>query len=286
MRITVLGASGFVGRHLVAALRARGDDVRAASLRKLEDAVAACDGAQAVVNLAGEPIAQRWTPRVKTKLRASRIDATRALLEALRRGASRPSVYVSASAIGYYGTSETSTFVESSAPGTDFLAHLCVDWEAAADAAAALGMRVAKVRTGLALGTDGGALAKLLPVFRAGAGGVVASGRQWYSWIAIDDLIGVYVLALDRVEGPLDATAPNPVRNAEFTRALARTLHRPAVLPVPAFALRALLGEAALVLTQGQRVLPERTAATGYAFRYPSLDEALGALLCSRKGRA
>jgi uncharacterized protein (TIGR01777 family) len=278
LRVAVIGAGGFVGRHLVAALRARGDEVVTASLRDPAAAARACSGAGAVVNLAGEPIAQRWTPQVKERIRSSRVDATRALLSGLGSVAEKPRAYVSASAVGYYGTSEDATFVETSAPGSDFLAEVCVAWEAAAMEATRIGMRVAVVRTGIALGTDGGALEKLLPIFRLGLGGPVASGRQWYSWVHIDDLVGVYLHAIDGGEGPYDATAPEPVRNAEFTTALGRALHRPAILLAPAFALRLALGDAANMVVLGQRVLPERTTASGYRFRYPQIDAAFAQL--------
>jgi uncharacterized protein (TIGR01777 family) len=279
MKITIAGASGFIGRHLVTALRARGDDVTTTSLRDPSAAASACAGADAVVNLAGEPVAQRWTPGAKAKIRSSRVEAGRAFIEALGHLPQIPKAYVSASAIGYYGTSEDETFDESSAPGGDFLADVCVAWEATADGAAAHGMRVAKIRTGLVLGTDGGALAKLLPLYRIGAGGIVGGGRQWYSWIHIADQVGIYLHALDGQAGVLDATAPEPVRNAEFTRALGAALHRPTLFPAPAFAVALVLGEGALVVTHGQRVLPKRTLATGYQFTYPALDGALRALV-------
>jgi uncharacterized protein (TIGR01777 family) len=274
VNVTVLGASGFVGKHLVAALRARGDQVRTASLRDPGVAAAACAGAGAVVNLAGENVAQRWTPAVKERIRSSRVDAPRALLQALAKLDDPPNAYVSASAIGYYGTSEDDTFDETSGPGRDFLAGVCAEWEAEAQRAEAFGARVALVRTGLALGTDGGALAKLLPLFKLGAGGVVASGRQWYSWIHIADLVGIYLAAIDGFAGALDGTAPNPVRNAEFTTSFARALHRPAFFPVPGFALQLVLGEGALVVAEGQRVLPARTTSLGYRFRFATIDEA------------
>jgi uncharacterized protein (TIGR01777 family) len=278
MRVAIVGASGFIGRHLSAALRTRGDDVVALSLRDPAAAAAACDGADAVVNLAGESVAQRWTPAAKEKIRASRVDAPRALIAAFATLARKPAAYVSASAIGYYGTSEDATFSEASPPGSDFLAGVCVEWEATADTAAEYGMRVAKIRTGLVLGTDGGALPKLLPAFRLGAGGVVASGRQWYSWIHIDDVVGIYLHALDGTSGALDATAPEPVRNSAFTVELAKALHRPAIFPVPAFAIGMMLGEGAVVVTEGQRVLPERTLATGYRFRFAEIATAFAAL--------
>jgi len=282
VNVTVLGASGFVGKHLLAALAARGDAVKTASLRDLAAAASACAGADAVVNLAGETVAQRWTPAVKERIRSSRVDAPRALIDTLAKLPEPPKAYVSASAIGYFGTSEDDTFDESSPPGRDFLAHVCVEWEAEAQRASVFGARVALVRTGLALGIDGGALAKLLPLFRAGAGGIVASGRQWYSWIHIADLVGIYLAAIDGFEGVLDATAPEPVRNAEFTRAFAAALHRPAFLPVPAFAVGLVLGEAALVVTEGQRVLPTRTASLGYAFRFPGIDAAFADLFAGK----
>jgi uncharacterized protein (TIGR01777 family) len=282
MQITLIGASGFIGQPLSAALRARGDDVRTASLRDPAAAAQACRGSHVVVNLAGEPVAQRWTPSAKAKIRASRVDAAHALFEALAKLDKPPRAYVSSSAIGYYGTSDTATFDETNGPGNDFLAEVCVAWEAAADRFAALSMRVTKVRTGLVLGPGGGALGQLLPIFRLGAGGVVASGKQWYSWIHLADEIGIYLHAIDGAEGTdgaLDATAPNPVRNAEFTRALGAALHRWAIVPTPAFAVSLLLGEGALVVTRGQRVLPSRTLASGYRFRYETIDAALAAIV-------
>lgn len=278
MKITVIGASGFIGGHLASALRARGDIVTLASLRDPSAAAGASDGSDVVVNLAGEPVAQRWSPEVKAKIRSSRVEAPRAFIEALGKLANPPKAYISASAIGYYGTSDTATFDESSAPGTDFLAEVCVAWEAEADRAAAFGMRVAKIRTGLVLGVDGGALAKLLPIFKVGGGGPVASGTQWYSWIHIDDQVGIYLHAIDGADGVLDATAPTPVRNVDFTKALAAALHRPAFFPVPAFAMSLLLGEGAVVVTSGQRVLPTRTLASGYAFTYPTIAGAMEAI--------
>jgi uncharacterized protein (TIGR01777 family) len=279
MKVTLVGASGFVGRHLAAALGARGDTVTPISLRDPEKAAGACEGASAIVNLAGEPVAQRWTTEAKKRIRASRVDAPAALIAALGKLAHPPQAYVSASAIGYYGNSQTETFDETSGPGDDFLAGVCAEWEKTADLAASLGMRVSKIRTGLALGPDGGALAKLLPLFKLGGGGIVASGRQWYSWIHIDDLVGIYLHAIDGAEGALNASAPNPVTNAQFTHALGKAVHRFTIFPAPAFAVQAVLGEAAIIVTEGQRVLPTRTIATGYAFAQPTIFEALVALL-------
>jgi uncharacterized protein (TIGR01777 family) len=279
MRVTILGATGFIGRPLGAALRARGDVVVEATLRDPARAAQASAQSDVVVNLAGAPVSVRWTDAAKRAMTTSRVDLPHAYLDALARVDNRPRAYVSASGVGYYGTSLTETFVESSPPGDDFLARLCVAWEAEADRAAALGMRVTKVRSGLVLGLGGGVLGKLLPVFRLGAGGVVASGEQWYSWIHIDDQVGIYLRAIDGADGVLNATAPSPVTNRDFTHALGRAVGRPTLFPVPAFAATLMLGEGGYILTEGQRVLPERTLVQGYAFRYPDLDEALRSLL-------
>ncbi len=279
MNVVLLGGSGFVGRHLGAALRERGDVTTLASLRNPEEAARAAAACDAVVNLAGEPLAQRWNSSLKRRIEESRVDLPRRFLQLLAQASRRPAAYVSAAAIGYYGTSETATFDEDSPPGDDFLARVCVAWEREAGRAADLGMRVAIVRTGVALAPDGGALAKILPPFRAGAGGRVGSGRQWLSWVHIDDLVGIYLMALARVEGVVNACAPNPVTNAAFTAELGAALHRPAKLPVPTLALRALLGEGADILLKGQRVLPRRTELLGYRFRFPELTGALANLL-------
>ncbi|MBV8498256.1 MAG: TIGR01777 family oxidoreductase [Candidatus Eremiobacteraeota bacterium] len=279
MRLLLLGGSGFVGRHLSEALRERGDTVTLASLRDPAEAARAAASCEAIVNLAGEPIAQRWTAALKRRIEESRVAMPRRFLELVAQNSRQGSVYVSASAIGYYGTSETETFDEQSPPGHDFLARVCAAWEGEARAAAGLGMRVAIVRNGITLGTDGGALRKILPPFRAGAGGRVGSGRQWFSWIHITDAVGIYLMAIDRVEGALNACAPAPVTNAEFTAELGSALHRPAMLPVPTLALRALLGEGTDMLLKGQRVLPRRTEQLGYRFRFPELRAALANLL-------
>ncbi len=283
MNVLLLGASGFVGRHLAKALRARGDEITEGSLRDPPGAAELAADCDAVVNLAGEPISQRWNASVKLRVEASRVDAPRRFLDALTKRSRRCDTYVSASAIGYYGTSETETFVEESPPGDDFVAGVCVGWEREARRASELGMRVAIVRTGVALGTDGGALEKLLPPFRLGLGGTIGNGRQWFSWIHIDDLVRIYIMALDSapsgVEGPLNASAPNPVTNATFTNELAASLKRPASFRVPTFALRALLGEGAELALKGQRVLPRRTQQLGFHFRFSELRDALANLL-------
>lgn len=279
MNITILGASGFIGRALVATLTKRGDTVNTASLRDPARAADASDGSDVVVNLAGAPVAERWTEERKRAIAHSRVDLPHAYLTALERVTKRPAAYVSASATGYYGISRTATFTETSPPGDDFLARVCTAWEAEASRASALGMRVALVRTGLVLGRDGGVLGKLLPLFRTGLAGPVASGQQWYSWIHLDDVIGIYLLAIDGASGPLNATAPNPVTNRDFTKALAAAVHRPALFPAPEFALKLVFGEGAYVVTEGQRVLPTATLAAGYSFRFPEINAACADLV-------
>lgn len=282
MRVLILGARGFIGRHLTAALQARGDAVRAASLRDPYGAASHATGCDAVVNLAGAPIAQRWSPRVKREIEESRTQLPRKFLDALGGITARPRAYISASAIGFYGTSETQTFVESSPAGHDFLARVCARWEDVAWTARALRMRVACVRTALALGSDDGVLARLLPPFRAGLGGPLGNGKQWFSWAHVDDVVGLYLMALDGVEGVLNAASPHPVTNAEFAKTLGDVLHRPSVVPVPTFALKAMFGEGARAMLEGQRVLPERTLAMGYTFEHPTLREALTSLIARR----
>jgi uncharacterized protein (TIGR01777 family) len=279
MRVGVSGASGFIGRHLCAALRARGDEVRETSMREPRQAASVASECDAFVNLSGETLAQRWNDRVKARILESRTALPAQFFDALAAFDHKPRVYVSASAIGYYGTSETATFIEADPPGNDFLARVCVDWERVALRAVTLGMRATCVRAGLVLGTDGGALQKLLPLFKAGTGGRVGSGRQWYSWIHIDDAIAIYLLALDRIGGAINATAPNPVQNAEFTQKLAQALHRPAALPAPPFMLKMALGEGAVMVLEGQRVLPGRAQQEGYQFKFAQLSAALGDLL-------
>jgi len=279
VKVAVLGASGFVGGHLTKALADRGDDVRAISLHDPETAAVAASGCDVVVNLAGAPVAQKWNDDVKREILESRTLLPQRFLDALAKQPEIPKAYVSASATGYYGYSKDATFTESDGPGTDFLADVCARWEATARNAHDLGMRVACVRSGIALGRDGGALAKMLPPFKMGAGGIIGNGKQWFSWIHIDDLVGIYLLAIDGAEGVLNGTAPNPVTNAAFTKALGEAIHRPSFLPVPTFALRAMLGEGADALLNGQRVIPKRTQELGYAFAYPAIEPALAQVL-------
>lgn len=287
-----------MGRRLVAALRERGHDVKVFSrggsrARELTaevvkwdpnagpappEALSALDG---IVNLAGEPIDQRWNEDVKRRIVDSRVAGTRNLVAGLERAQPRPSVLVSASAAGYYGDRGDETLEEEASAGTDFLAGLCVQWEAAADGATSLGLRVVRVRTGIALDRSGGALRRMLPAFRLGVGGPLGSGRQYMPWIALEDLVGMYVAALegDGWSGAANACGPQPARNREVARALGRILHRPALLPVPPLALRVVLGELASSATSSQRMLPTRALAAGYRFRYPELEGALRAAL-------
>ena len=279
MQVTLLGGSGFIGRHLADYLRRRGDTVLTGSLRAGTAAVAArlCAGSYAVINLAGAAVAKRWTRAHMAEIRSSRVDRTRELIMELAKlpAADRPKAYVVSSAIGYYGTSETVTFTEESGPGTDFLAEVCVALEHEAERTRELGMRVAILRIGIVLGADGGTLKALLPLYKLGLGGPIASGRQWISWIHIADQVGLFVAAMDGISGIVNSTAPNPVTNAVFAKALGCALGRPAVLPTPAFAIRMAFDEGAVIVTEGQRVLPMRAQQLGYVFQYPTPDDAL-----------
>lgn len=294
MKIAVTGATGFVGSRLCERLLEQGHTLvvlsrnpDAARLRFPQADCRAWDpasgaqpdlsGCEAVVNLAGAPIAdERWTEARQQLIRDSRIRGTEALVAAAAAQAERPRVLINASAIGFYGTSETATFTEASPAGTDFLAQVCRDWEAAALAAESQGVRTVVLRLGIVLG-NGGAIAKMLLPFRTFAGGPLGSGRQWFSWAQREDVVGLILWALERQEcrGIYNATAPNPVRMAELCQVLGKVLSRPSWLPVPDFALQALLGDAAQVVLEGQRVLPERAQAEGFSFRYPDLEAAL-----------
>lgn len=279
MRVGITGASGLIGRRLVQALMDRGDDVTALS-RNPE--VAALEDRDAVVHLAGEPVAQRWSAAAKQRIRDSRELGTRNLVAGLAAcGDTRPSTLVSASAVGYYGPHGDELVTEQTPPGSDFLAGVCVAWEREALAASELGIRVALVRTGVVLDADGGALEKMLPPFKLGAGGPVAGGRQYMPWIHLDDVVGIYLAALDNESwtGPVNASAPEPVTNRAFSKALGRVLHRPAIAPVPAFAIKLLYGEMSEIVTTGQRAVPERTLELGYSFAFPDLEPALAKAL-------
>jgi len=281
VRIAITGASGLIGGRLSAALRARGDEVTGISLRQGPPSPEALAGCDAVVHLAGEPVAQRWTKDARERIRSSRVEGTRALVEAIAAADPQPRALVSASAAGYYGSRGDERLDEDSPPGEGFLSDACVAWEREANAAAESGVRVVTVRTGVVLDKAGGALQKMLPPFKLGIGGPVAGGRQYLPWIHIDDLVGIYTAAIDgdAWSGPVNATAPEPVTNAVFSKALGRALHRPAFAPVPALAIRALYGDMAEIVTEGQRAVPKRPLELGYTFTHADLDEALADVL-------
>jgi uncharacterized protein (TIGR01777 family) len=238
------------------------------------------DRADAIVHLAGEPVAQRWTAEVKRRIRESRVEGTRRLVEALSALPRRPGVLVTASAVGYYGARGDELLDESSPPGAGFLPEVCVAWENEAQAAAALGMRVATIRIGVVLDARGGALARMLLPFRLGAGGRLGSGQQWMSWIHLADLAEQFRFALENpVTGVWNGVAPVAVTNREFTKELAQALHRPALLPVPALALKIAFGEMSEVLLESQHVAPRAAQAAGFRFRFPQLGPALADLL-------
>ncbi len=297
MKIAIAGATGFVGSRLVEQLQAQGHLVliltrnpQQASKRfgqaqvvgynplksgEWQESISGCD---AVINLAGEPIAEkRWTPAQKRVMIESRQIVTQKIVEAINFASVKPQVLINASAIGYYGTSETSKFDETSPAGTDFLAEVCTAWETAAQAATANGTRLVILRLGIVLGENGGALGKMLAPFSAFVGGPIGSGKQWFSWIHRDDLVKLIIAALTdtQMQGVYNATAPHPVTMTDFAQTLGAVMSRPSWLPVPNFALEALLGEGATVVLQGQQVIPTHVLATGFDFQYPTLKPAL-----------
>jgi uncharacterized protein len=319
MRVAVTGAGGLIGRALVQSLTARGDELtlltrdpsRAETRAEDSDSsrsrsgqlaqaptqpqllgwqpsrepapAQALAGRDAIVHLAGEPVAQRWSERTKRAIRDSRVAGTRNLIEGLRTlaPAARPRVLVSASAIGYYGAHGPEPVDEDSPPAADFLAQVCAEWEAAARAAQGLSIRAVQLRIGIVLERSGGALAQMLGPFRLGLGGPIGSGEQYMAWIHRDDVIGIMLAALEdeRWTGPVNATAPEPVTARVFARELGRALHRPALLPVPTFALRLRFGEMAQIITTGVRAMPAKALVLGYTFQHPRLPEALQAAL-------
>ncbi|BBH37757.1 conserved hypothetical protein [Microcystis viridis NIES-102] len=308
MKIAITGATGFVGSRLVVKLYDRGDDILILTRNpdkagriypksiypKIEiipyiatesgDWQKEISGCDAVINLAGEPISERWTGEAKRAIVASREIGTEKIVEAISRSErvataladQKPKVLINSSAIGYYGTSETASFDENSPPGDDFLADVCKKWETAAQKVKDYGTRLVILRTGIVLG-NGGALGKMIPPFKLFAGGPIGSGRQWFSWIHRDDLINLIIYCLDRqgISGTFNATAPNPVRMKEFCQILGEVMNRPSWLPVPDFALEILLGEGAKIVLEGQEVLPKATQAIGFDYRYPNLEAAL-----------
>lgn len=294
MRVTMTGATGLIGPKLVRELVARGDEVTVlsrspekarASLPGVEAVAwadpeaspapaAALQGRDAVVHLAGEPVAQRWNAEVKQAIRASREAGTRNLVASMKAG----QALIASSAVGYYGPHGDERLPESTPAGSDFLAEVCVAWEREAQAHQG---RVVCVRTGIVLDGDGGALKTMLTPFKAGVGGPIAGGDQWMPWIHVDDLVGIYLAALDSGDwtGPVNGAAPEPVTNKAFSKTLGKVLKRPALAPVPAFAIKALYGEMAAVVINGQRAVPERTQSLGYAFRHTELEGALRSAL-------
>ena len=291
-RITVTGGTGLIGRQVVDALRARGDEVTVLSRSApgtvhWEDPTAgpppteALAGRDGVVHLLGENVAQRWTAGAKRAIRRSRELGTRHLVEGISHLAEseRPSALVSMSAIGRYGARGDERVDEWEPAGDDFLAGVVEAWEAEAVKAEALGVRVAIPRTGVVLARGGGALEKMLPPFKLGVGGPVAGGRQYVPWVHMDDVVGALLFLLDHRSGPYNVTAPEPVTNKELSKALGRALRRPAVLPVPSAALRLLYGEMSMIVTTGVRAVPKRLLELGYRFREADLDAALEASL-------
>ncbi len=305
MKVAITGATGFVGSRLVQ--RLHGENHRILVLTRnttfaqkvfpseafpnleivaytptvsgsWQSAIAGCDG---VVHLAGEPIGEgRWTPERKQEILNSRKLGTQKIVEAIAKANPKPSVLLNASAIGYYGTSETATFDETSLSGNDFLAQVCQAWEAEARKVKDAGVRLVILRLGVVLG-NGGALNKMILPFQLFAGGPIGSGRQWFSWIHVDDLVNLIVQALTKpeIDGVYNATAPKAVRMADLSQTLGQVMNRPSWLPVPAFAIEALLGDGAIVVLEGQQVIPKRTVETGFEYKYPNLQSALTQIL-------
>ncbi|MBD1891984.1 TIGR01777 family oxidoreductase [Coleofasciculus sp. FACHB-SPT9] len=301
MKVAITGATGFVGSRLVERLHAQGNQILVFSRNPAkakqvfpantypnleiiaytptesgswQQSIAGCD---AVVNLSGEPIAEkRWTPEQKETILNSRKLGTQKIVEAINQANRKPAVLVNSSAIGYYGTSETAAFDETSSAGNDFLSTVCKEWETEAQKVKDSGTRLVIVRTGIVLGM-GGALAKMLPPFKMFAGGPIGSGRQWFSWIHRDDLVNLILFALSHpeIEGVLNGTAPNPVRMNELAQTLGEVLNRPSWLPVPSFVLEGLLGDGAQVVLEGQQVLPKRTLSQRFEYQYSTLKPAL-----------
>ena len=304
MKIAITGATGFVGSRLVQKLNAENQQIivltrnlaraqrvfpsltfpnlefvtyKPKESGEWQESISGCD---AVINLAGEPIAERWTAQQKQEILESRQLGTRKIVEAIAKAAVKPKVLVSGSAIGYYGTSETAVFEETSPSGTDFLAEVCQNWEAEAEKVKEFGVRLAILRVGIVL-ANGGALAKMIGPFQLFAGGPIGTGRQWFSWIHRDDLVNLIVEAVtnEQMSGVYNATAPNPVKMKQFCQTLGEVMNRPSWLPVPEFALELLLGDGAIVVLEGQQVLPKRTQALGFQFQYPELKPALAEII-------
>lgn len=301
-RIVMTGATGLIGRKLAVCLMERGDEVilLGRNIESLRSAVpgaadyllwsgtmsdgpwaSAIDGAYGVINLAGAPVASRWSDEQRKRIHDSRVLGTRNIVNAIARASHKPPVLINGSAVGYYGTSEKELFTERSGAGDDFLAKICLQWEEEAKRAEELGVRVVLLRTGIVLDPDGGALGKLLPTFKLFLGGTLGDGKQWFPWIHRDDELGMILWALDneKVNGAINGAAPGIVTNREFSDVLGEVLHRPALFPVPEFALKLVFGDGAAALTKGQHVVAERARQLGYRFLHPELREALVDLL-------
>ena len=292
-KILLTGGTGFVGKHMINGLVAAGHTISVVTrapadhrtARSGVDYVGWLPGLErysAVVHLAGEPIfGKRWTPEVLREIRSSRVDTTRRIVEAMRASPTRPSALVCASAIGWYGDRGDEVLTESSGPGTGILSEVCQAWETEAERARELGVRVVRVRIGVVLGESGGALKQMLPPFKLGVGGPIGSGKQWFSWIHLRDLVGLLVRAISdaALSGAVNGTSPNPVTNRELTRTLGRVLRRPAVMPVPKLVLKLRFGQAAEVLTGSQRCVPEAAQRAGFQFQFPALESALRDIL-------
>ena len=297
MRVLITGVTGYIGRALTRSLTAGGHEVVGlsrhppAARHAVPELVAvhawsptdeippaeALEGVDGIVNLVGEPIAGRWTDAKKRAIYDTRIQATRNLVDGVRQLSHRPAVLVNASAIGYYGDRGEAELVESEPPGDGFLPGLVKDWEAAAASAEPLGLRVVRLRVGWVLGRGAPFLTPQLPLFRLGLGGPLGSGKQWWPWVHLDDVVGLYSRALedDGMSGAVNATAPAPLRQRDFAKAVGRVLRRPAILPAPAFVLKLVLGEFAAEVLDSRRVLPKAATDGGYAFKYPELEPAL-----------
>ncbi|XP_062220886.1 epimerase family protein SDR39U1 homolog, chloroplastic isoform X2 [Phragmites australis] len=299
MTVSITGATGFIGRRLVEKLLSDDHKVcvltrsasKAASvfpastypgvtIAEEGDWEACVKSSSAVVNLAGMPISTRWSPEIKREIKQSRINVTSKVVNYINNADARPSVFVSATAIGYYGTSEIHSFDESSPSGNDYLAEVCREWEARAREVNQEDVRLVLLRIGVVLGMDGGALAKMIPLFMMFAGGPLGTGRQWFSWIHLDDLVNLIYKSLTNpaYKGVINGTAPNPVRLSELCERLGRVIGRPSWLPVPEFALKAVLGEGASVVLEGQKVLPVKAKELGFSYRYPYVKDALKAI--------
>jgi uncharacterized protein len=297
MKCVISGGTGFIGRRIVERLlrdqhyvgvwsRQPGREKRAAvasfSWDRLhgEPPAESLNTMDAVIHLAGEPVAQRWNDEVKRRIRDSRVLGTRALVDAISRVRHKPKVLVCASAIGYYGDRGDEVLTESSTAGGGFLADVCQAWEAEASRAGELGLRVVRLRIGFVLGKNGGALAQMVPAFRAFVGGRLGSGKQWMPWIHVNDVAEMFVHAVEHeISGVWNATSPSPVTNAAFTREMGKALHRPAVFPVPPFALKLAFGELGRHMLDSSRVIPEAALKAGFQFHYPDLGPALRNLL-------